>query len=143
VNHFMLHRCITFVMIVPEGDSEGVLPMMELMATGRKARSRRIPLELVQRGFGILIIEAPDFPRAERDRLTAEIVAAFQTGALAGETLDPARRIANALRSPGSMLEGLRVQLQADGREMVAQIRTVSTVVPALLIPTEWIGLAA
>lgn len=113
--------------------------MMEMMAPGRKARSRYFRLEDAMRGIGMLVIEPQDFPRIERDRLLNQVAAAFEAGTLHGEALDVARQVGNALRAPCSMLEALRWFLGADGRELVSKVRTVAATVPALGALADWI----
>lgn len=112
-----------------------------MMVTGQQARSRRFTCEQLAAGFGILLLEAPDFSRAERDRLVAAIISTYDAGELAGEVLDLARRIGQALSTTLPTLAALRAQLGTDGWEMAAQIRTVTRVVPALWALIEWIAL--
>jgi hypothetical protein len=107
------------------------------MAT--KARSRYFTMEQMSQGFGLFILEAKDFPRSERDRLFSEIVTAFQTGALTGEVLDLARRLANALQAPCATQEALRWHLQADGRELVAKVRQLAASVPVVNLLANWL----
>jgi hypothetical protein len=104
-----------------------------------KARSRYFSMELMNKGFGLFILEARDFPRSERDRLFSEIVTTFEKGALSGEVLDLARRLANALQAPCATQEALRWHLQADGRELVAKVRQVASVVPAVHLLGDWL----
>lgn len=113
--------------------------MMELLAPGRKARSRRFTHEQIEWGWGQFIFEAPDFPGADRNRLVEEIAAAYDAGALEGDTLDLAARIGCALRTSLPMLEALRINLQADGREMVAKVRRLAAVVPAVQTLANWV----
>jgi len=41
--------------------------MMEQLATGRQARSRHFTCEQLANGVGILVTEAPDFPKTIRE----------------------------------------------------------------------------
>lgn len=108
---------------------------------GKQARSRYFTQEQIDKGFGLLLLEATDFARPDRDRLVEEIVAAYEAGRLNGETLEAARQVASALRAPCATLEALRWFTRADGREMVERIRTAAAAVPALTSLVNWIAI--
>lgn len=112
--------------------------MLELLINSRKSRSRYYTQEQIDKG--LFIIEKPDFPAEEKSWIVEEIVEAYEAGRLEGEILDLARRLGVALRTAQPTLAALRVCLQADGRDMVAKIRQVGAVVPAVQGLANWIA---
>ncbi|HWI52496.1 MAG TPA: hypothetical protein VNT01_10195 [Symbiobacteriaceae bacterium] len=107
----------------------------------RRARSRYFTQEQIDKGFGLLILDAPDLSREERDRLACGIVHAYDLGLLKGDLQQAAYGVAAALLAPCATLEALRFFLRCDGRDMVAHIRRIAEVVPPLSTLINWIAL--
>jgi hypothetical protein len=57
-----------------------VFSMTQLLAPRRLARSRYFHQEDMNRGMGILMLQAKDFPQDQREALVGEIIAAYEVG---------------------------------------------------------------
>ncbi len=93
-----------------------------------------------------MVEEAREFPRADRDRLAAEIerVLGMRRG-LRPEVKETAMHLAGALRSPDSMLNAIRqyFDMREDTRafwdDLRRRVNDVAQVVPAVRVLHRWI----
>jgi hypothetical protein len=115
--------------------------MMEQLARGRKARSRYFRHGEMEQGFGLMLLDAPDLPRTDRDRLAAAVVSAYEAGAIPSDVAMAAYQVACALQAPCATLKALRWFTGADGREMADRVRQVAAIVPAVTALNNWIAL--